>query len=76
MAYSPDPQTTKRNRAKSQGPTGDPSSCAFWRNKSSCFSYGHGYQVTDETRTRKCKYQVCQAHSFEGKQTGHMDKYN
>lgn len=27
--YSPDPQTTKRNRAKSQGPTGDPSSCDF-----------------------------------------------
>ncbi|KYM81097.1 hypothetical protein ALC53_08439, partial [Atta colombica] len=27
--YLPDPQTTKRNRAKSQGPTGDPSSCDF-----------------------------------------------
>lgn len=29
LVYLPDPQTTKRNRAKSQGPTGDPSSCDF-----------------------------------------------
>lgn len=29
--YLPDPQTRKRNRAKSQGPTEDPSSCDFYR---------------------------------------------
>lgn len=27
--YLPDPQTTKRNKANSQGPTGELSSCDF-----------------------------------------------
>jgi hypothetical protein len=41
--YLPDPQTTKRNKAKSQGPTGDPSSCDFYKKRKFMKWMNRGY---------------------------------